>query len=427
MTLRRAVGTLSIAFIGTAMINFLVGALLGGWMASVPAWTFQLGTLHGEINPYGWLTMMIYGMTYAVLTLSTGYRPPRALVGWLHYATAELGIVLVVVADLLGSVGLFRVGLGLQALAPILFLAHLLSAIIAGKKIGRHFPQEEPDVALGLRLLMRGKDFAGADRVGQRGTDAALILYLVGVVWMWGQSLLTPMIGSGLITGPASVLIDYGWIGGTIWSVGLHLLPRMAGTRRVHAGAAAFAQWLWWGAVAVVTVSDAWFPGTLPWTGRILGMALLVQGGLFYLTLLQKPQTGTELSLMPGWSRFAWHIALIFALGLGVLLLFGLDPLSLLALHFLFLGFATTLVYGVGYGLLPPFLGHLRTNSGYAWGQLLIALAGVLLMVLAFAAYIWPAMASISTTGFLAIGGILAALGAYAFVLQWPVIVLRKH
>lgn len=41
-----------------------------------------LDALHGEINSFGWLTMMIYGMIYAVLALSTWYRLARAVVGW---------------------------------------------------------------------------------------------------------------------------------------------------------------------------------------------------------------------------------------------------------------------------------------------------------------------------------------------------------
>ncbi len=420
------VDTLAKALIGTAFFNFLVGAFLGGYMASVPALIPKIGPLHGEINPFGWLTMMIYGMTYAVLALSTGYRPPRAAVGWLHYGLAELGVAVIVVAQLGGSPAWLRVGLVLQAMAPFVFLGNLLSAVIVGKKKGRQFPQDTVRSSA-LALLQRSDVHQGADRVGQRGTDAALMVYMVAAVWMLASSFRTPDPQFEFPFSPAFFLVSYGWIGTTIWSVALHLLPRVTGSKPLLARFAALAQWLWWLAVLLQTVSLAWFPELSAFTVRLLGVAMTDQAVLLMLPLLHNWHTRVRNERQPVWSRAAWLGAFTFALVLGILLLLGLAPLSLLAIHLLFLGFATTLVYGVGYGLFPAFLGVRLTNQAYAWGQLALSGAGVIVMALAFAGASWSSLRSLPTGALLAIGGILAAIGAYAFILPWPLRLLRQR
>ncbi|EPZ53037.1 hypothetical protein [Alicyclobacillus acidoterrestris] len=72
------------AFIGVALVNFLVGAVLGAVLASALRLGPELMAIHGELNPYGWLSMLIYGMTYAVLGMFTQLRLPSSIQGIVH-------------------------------------------------------------------------------------------------------------------------------------------------------------------------------------------------------------------------------------------------------------------------------------------------------------------------------------------------------
>ena len=425
MPFNRSIGPLPKTFIITAFVNFLVGAFFGGWMASDPAHISLLGSLHGEINPFGWLTMMIYGMTYAVLTLSTGFRPPRVAVGWTHWLMAELGVVLIVLSFLYSSPLVFRIGLGLQAMAPIVFLGNLLSAVITGKKSGRQFPQEMMDESHPLVALKRSTILESSDRVGQRGTDVALMLYVLAVWWIWIQSWMVPGINSGLGSDAARALIYYGWIGGTIWSVGLHLVPRFAVSKPFSAAAASLGQFLWFFAVLIQVIGMMVNPSWGIVTSRLLGIAAIYQGVLFMFPLLQKSIHTPNTPLLPLWGKTAWMAALLLEVVLGLLLMAGLNPLSLLAMHLLFLGFATTLLYGVGYGLFPWIFGGIKVSPIYAWIQLVVSIIGILMMAVAFSGDVWSQFGNWPDPLWLAIGGIFAALGAFLYILQWPILVIQ--
>lgn len=425
MSFNRSIGTLPKIFIITAFVNFLVGAFFGGWMASDPSRISLLGSLHGEINPFGWLTLMIYGMTYAVLTLSTGFHPPRAAVGWIHWLMAELGVILLVFSFFYQSPIAFRIGLGFQAMAPVVFLGNLLSAVITGKKSGRQFPQDKMDESYPLVALKRSTILESSDRVGQRGTDVALMLYLVAVWWIWIQSWMVPGVNSGLGSDAARVLIYYGWIGGTIWSVGLHLLPRFAVSKPINAKMASLGQLFWFTAVLIQVIGMMVNPQWVLVTSRLLGIAAIYQGVLFMFPLLTKSIQESHTPLLPLWSKTAWMSALLLEIILGLLLVVGLDPLSLLALHLLFLGFATTLLYGVGYGIFPWIFGGIKVSPIYVWMQLVLSIIGVVLMAVAFTGYVWSRFGNWPDPLWLAIGGILAALGAFLFILQWPILVIK--
>ncbi len=425
MAQSRPISSLSKVFITTAFINFLIGAFFGGWMSSSPSTMALLGPLHGEINPFGWLTMMIYGMTYAVLALSTGFRPPRAEVGWIHWIVAELGVVLIVVSIMLNSSTMFRIGLGLQAIAPVIFLGNLLSAVISGKKSGRNFPQDMMSQSQTLNPLKRSDTLQGSDRVGQRGTDVSLMLFLVGVWWIWIQSFFHTGVNPGLGADAAKVLIYYGWIGGTVWSVGLHLMPRQASTGHINAKAASFGQVAWFAAVVIQAVGMIVNPSWQGITGRLLGIAAVYQGLLFLYSLSSRNAKSADRPLFPKWSHTAWSAALVFEVLLGIFLLIGLDPLSLLSMHLLFLGFATSLLYGVGYGLFPWFFGGVKPAGAYAWTQIFCSLFGFILMGVAFAGFAIPGWNSIPTSPLLAVGGFLAAIGAILFLVEWPFLLLR--
>ena len=82
-------------------------------------------------------------------------------------------------------------------------------------------------------------------------------------------------------------------------------------------------------------------------------------------------------------------------------------------MHMNLLGFVTMMIYGVAYHVLPRFSGyplHSRRLAGWHWWA---SNAGLLLMVVGFA--LRPALPAAGAP-VLVTGGVLSALGAYAFV-----------
>ena len=80
--------------------------------------------------------------------------------------------------------------------------------------------------------------------------------------------------------------------------------------------------------------------------------------------------------------------------------------------HMNLLGFVTMMIYGVAYHVLPRFTGHplhSRRLAGWHWWASNVGLA---LMVAGFA---WRAATGTHGGALLAVGGVLGALGAYAF------------
>ena len=81
-------------------------------------------------------------------------------------------------------------------------------------------------------------------------------------------------------------------------------------------------------------------------------------------------------------------------------------------MHMNLLGFVAMMIYGVAYHVMPRFSGHAlhsRRLAGWHWWA---SNAGLLLMVVGFAARVHAGAAAGPV---LALGGTLSALGAYAF------------
>ena len=82
-------------------------------------------------------------------------------------------------------------------------------------------------------------------------------------------------------------------------------------------------------------------------------------------------------------------------------------------MHMLLLGFVTMMIFGVAYHVIPRFTGfplHSRRAPGVQW---FVSNAGLTLMVTAF--IVRPTVAELGSL-ILAVGGSLAAIGAYTFV-----------
>lgn len=118
---------LSIRCIKAAFLALAAGILLGAAFTLNRALGAQLRPLHAELNLWGWVTLLIYGMGYHMLPRFCG-RPLRRLrladqQAWLAIASvamASLGWLLRPAAALAGQV-LLTLGGIVQLIAALLF------------------------------------------------------------------------------------------------------------------------------------------------------------------------------------------------------------------------------------------------------------------------------------------------------------------
>lgn len=411
------VGWVAIVFIGLAFINFLVGASFGGLMAINPMLRTVLAPLHGEINPFGWLTMLIYGMTYAMLAIGVGLQSLKPWASILHVLLAEAGVVMISVSFLTNNNLLLSLGLLGQAIAPILFLRNILYVLLhPGQKPSKtKFSDAKPKGA--LALLQPEPRFQATDRIAQRGSKISLMLFILAALWMLFHDLVLKP-SSSLHMGPhvALFLVYYGWLAGTVFSISLHLFPRLTNNSEMSAKAANGAQMIWF--LAILISSFGFFDRhyMVRIGSDLLGVAFIAFA-LFYLWIFAKRRTLTDF-MIPRASQIAFYFSFSACFILGVSLLLGLPPLTILALHLLFLAFITTLIYGLGYLLMPQLLHRMNISATQAIVQVLSAIFGVLLMATAFLMKqgSFPLDPVILLLG---IGGSLAAMSALFFLLQW--------
>ncbi|MCL6637016.1 MAG: hypothetical protein K6T26_03615 [Alicyclobacillus sp.] len=410
------VGRLPRVLVVLAGVNFATGAILGAWMAADPSARPVWAAVHGELNPYGWLTLLIYGMTYAVLAVSAGLVPPLPWLGWLQAVCAETGVWLAGAGWGCHQPRWAGLGKTLEALAASIFLLNILTSVAQRRRrpLAFNLPPE-------LTFLTRSARWQVTDRIAQRGTDVALMFYLVAAWWQAvaafrGQP--SPKV--------AVVLADFGWLAGTVLAVALHLLPRLL-DRPLSARWAACAQVLWGIGVLGCAVAAGW-PGSLEaagsmgsavlwrnWASRGLGLAIMVWAGGYLVSIASARHTLPP--RLRAAARWAWLVSWMYALVLGGSLLAGAPLNSLRVYHLLFLGWISTLVYGVGWGLFPvlfqlPVPGHL------ARGQVALAAVGTAGLLLGFAGS--GRWSSLLAHECLAAGGCLAAAAALWFLLYWP-------
>lgn len=398
------IGRLPGLFISLASLHFSIGALMGGWMAVMPSMAPLLLPMHAELNPFGWLTMLIYGMTYAVLALFAKLRPAFPWLGWAHLFSAETGILLICIGNLCSLLPWVRAGYVAQALAPLLFMAAILSAVVQKKRATvEHVDQPVNELPPSMAKILDASSWAQkTDPIAQRGTDLALIVFLVAA-GLASTSTFGATAVPVVLSVRTTLLIDYGWIAGTVFSVALHLFPRFAqiAVSRLWAN---IGQILWMVGNLSIFLGE-WVPTAISLGIRFLGGALCLNS-LFYLRHLvtRRLSSGTAIWL-------AWLGGWGFAFVLGLLLLLGFDPQSLALLHLLFLGWMTTLVYGIGQTFFPVLLHQAFPPTRFANVQVIAALMGALLFIIGLAFHL-----PLLTTG----GGGISALAAVAFLAFWP-------
>ncbi|WP_155836399.1 hypothetical protein [Alicyclobacillus herbarius] len=404
-------------FILFAGLHFLLGAALGAWMAGDRYAISYIVNVHAEINPFGWLTMMIYGMTYAVLGVSAGLRLPWRWLGWLHFGMAETGILIVVVGILTRADAVGLVGGLLQAAAPVVFLVNILSAVFTSKRHRssegsaerRHLPAE-------LEFLGRFPQLRDSDRIAQRGTDVALMAFLIAVLWAAEQSISYGR-WTWLDMPVPAYLIMAGWIGGTLLAVSLHLFPRFFGIGAMPRGVIRWVQGLWGLSLVSAVLEDFLGHPQFRLANTMFAVALIILSVTYAWFLFRSARQQWRTT---GPAALAWCGAFACAFALGIWLLTGQDLRSVAAMHLLFLGWATTLIYSVGYTLFPLFFHTPPVSLKWSYGQVIGSLVGTFLLIVGL--QMGQAQSVVSSDfvqGLTGLGGLLAALSAYVFMGQW--------
>ena len=97
--------TLTRWFVKTAMLYFLVGFMLGGWLLIAAgqhhhAFDSVLQPVYWHLLLVGWLMQLIFGVAYWMFPAATPKSPQRRpIAGWLTYVTLNSGLLLRVVIE----------------------------------------------------------------------------------------------------------------------------------------------------------------------------------------------------------------------------------------------------------------------------------------------------------------------------------------
>ncbi len=174
--------------IRVALFNFAVGVTLGLCMSWNPAWWQALSEIHGEVNPFGFLTILIFGMTFAVLYLTAGIEVNR-IWGYIQLVIAEVGVCAISFGVIWQNVLLWRGGWILQCMTPVLLLINIVRAarkahtINISERLTRVSERLSGKVPAFLfdDASIRSSDAIG--KLARRGTDLALLV-LVAMEWI---------------------------------------------------------------------------------------------------------------------------------------------------------------------------------------------------------------------------------------------------
>ena len=245
-----------IALPGAALLHLL--ALLGvsrTWPAMV------------HLMLFGWFTAMIYAVNFHTMPVFSARDFPYPRLIWAQWAAWATGAALATDGILADSRGSEVIGLLLQLIAALIFVANTILLFVRGPR--RPYRPLPPPIASQPRV----------DRIGTRATKLAglslplafLLLLAVRLEWISGSWLLA-----------AEHLATLGWLMLMIVGVAYHVLPRFSGVG-TRGPAWASAQLLCHvGALAlmVLALGFAW-----TWAFTAGGLLMVLALGLFAWTV----------------------------------------------------------------------------------------------------------------------------------------------
>lgn len=199
------------AFVISGLSALVVGALLHllfliGYNRAWPAMV--------HITLAGWITAMILAVKYRTIPVFVARDFPyeRMLAG--HWACFTLGIAAAVAGLLSGVSQLYRLGLLLQLIAALVFVAHTMTLFLRGVPRGTRPPSP--------RLL----DEPRIDRIGTQATKRASLCLPFALALLLAVEMRWLSVGWILA---AEHLMALGWTMLMIVGVAYHVLPRFSG------------------------------------------------------------------------------------------------------------------------------------------------------------------------------------------------------
>ena len=388
-------------FIASAFAYLALGAGLGMEMAVLPGLVANWRSIHAHLNVNGFLSLLIYGMSYLFVPVFARRRLtlPRWVRAhlWLAHA-AVWGLVL-------GRAFRWWPASAAGGLAQI--AATLLFAVVIVNTIRRGEPLDTRGLPAALAAIATAPASSDLDRVATRFTRLALIYLVLGSL---GGAALAGAAGlSPRVTAATIWFTVVGFVVMMLSGVVYHLIPRLSGQRA--RGAAGARGQLWVLAVSAPALAAGYAMGiqAVIGVGHLLEAAALVVFAWNLWPALRGGQMPSpsarfiKMALIAG----ATGAVLAATTGLGIGRPLPRPPL----LHLHLLGMATMMVFGVAYALMSledAALRRSRWPGAHAWIHG-IALVGM------FAGFVGPRsmLTAFGPLQFVGIAGFLATFLRY--------------
>lgn len=399
-----------------AVAWFGTGVVIGALMAIAPERWLYLRPAHIAINLFGWMSMLMYAMTYHVIPVFIRRQLHRPQLIKLQMVMANLSVLAIFAGHLLQFKGWVAAGWGGITIAGVLFLVNIIGAATRGA------PTVDWERRAG-QLAHPALDMAAQrhlDKTARPFTEISVVYLILGSAWTTADQF-------GWVTGEgaAAFLIRYGWLAMMVFGTSYHMLPRLSG--RLPAGIGTIRWQLLLANIGVVMA----FVGTQGGWAAVArtGMVLISLTALIYAVCMSGPvlrprpagkSGGPALHGIAHWFAIASWAALILAglAGLGWAAGGSAAPYGwfLGQTHLYLLGWMTLLVYAV-VGIVLPLALERPLVAHWLYGiQLAVALPGVVLVAASF--LLRASVAGVNWDAWFGTGATLCAVGGLIFGLN---------
>ena len=261
------------ALLGAATLHTLVLAGIGR------AWSPMI-----HLTIFGWISALILAVNYHTLPVFSGREFPFPGLITVHWTLFSGGVAISGISLLGGWREGMGVGISLQLIASLLFIANLLLLFLRGPRRA-HGPPIPPNAAQ-----------RSIDRLGTRATKTAAVCLPLGLSLLLAQH--QRWIGGTWLLA-AEHLVVLGWVVLMIVGVGYHVLPRFSGRNVRRVGWARIQLLVHHLALALIVLALGWgWPGFFAVAGLLMTLALGLFVWTIWPTLVVFRQQPMSISLM---------------------------------------------------------------------------------------------------------------------------------
>jgi hypothetical protein len=198
-------------FIATSLAALIVAALLH-LLVLLGVWRVWAALIH--LMLLGWITGMVFAVNYHTMPVFAARDFPHPCLTAAHWAVFTSGVMLVTVGSLGAWSTFTSIGLLLQYVAALLFVANTVLLFRRGAR-RTNGPPTPPT-----------PDQKCVDRIGTQATKSAGMCLPLALLLLLAQQL--QWIGGAWVLA-AEHLVTLGWIMSMIVGVAYHVLPRFSG------------------------------------------------------------------------------------------------------------------------------------------------------------------------------------------------------